>query len=89
MPLFTPDEMKKLDEQSNENMLVFYEKEMRLVSEGLSPSSFLTKPLIKRFVELGILERSWKLDEQREEYRRVTLSQKGKEWYNLHSASLP
>jgi len=82
--MFTKEEMKKLEKQSIENMLVYYEEEMRLVvSEDLSPSSFLTKPLIRRLTDSGILERKWG-----RKNCKVTLSKKGREWYNIHSEHL-
>ena len=80
-PRFTQKELKRLDRQSTENMLLFYEEELRRVAKGERLSSFMSKPLIKRFIDLGILERVW--DKKR---RRIILSQKGREWYNLHTS---
>jgi len=82
--MFTQDELSQLDKRSIENMLIFYEEEMRHVAGGEGPSTFLTKPLIKRFVALGLLERNWG-----NQNRKVTLSQKGRDWYNRHAARLP
>jgi len=79
-PRFSPEELKRLDQQSAKNMLLFYEKEIRRIARGTLPSSFLSTPLIKRFIAMGILERVW--DKKR---RRVILSHKGREWYHLHS----
>jgi hypothetical protein len=81
VPRFTSKELKRLDQQSTENMLCFYEEELRRAANGEQLTSFIGKPLIKRFIDLGILERVW--DKKR---RRIILSQKGREWYNLHSS---
>jgi len=83
MPRFTKDELHFLEEQSIANMLFFYEEEMRRIAEGERPSSFLTKPLIRRFTDSGILERNWG-----RKNCKVTLSKKGREWYNIHSEHL-
>ncbi len=80
-PRFTQKELKRLDQQSTENMLCFYEEELRRAAKGERLTSFIGKPLIKRFIALGILERVW--DKKR---RRIILSQKGRELYNLHSS---
>ncbi len=84
VPRFTKEEMKKLEKQSIENMLIFYEEEIRSIAEGSSPSKFLTRPLIKRLTAVGILERNWG-----RKACKTTLSKKGREWYELHSTRLP
>jgi len=81
VPRFTSKELKRLDRQSTENMLRFYEEELRRVAKGERLSSFMSKSLVKRLIALGILERVW--DKKR---RRIILSQKRREWYNLHSS---
>ena len=81
VPRFTQKELKRLDRQSTENMLRFYEEELRRVAKGERLSSFMSKSLVKRLIALGILERVW--DKKR---RRIILSQKGRERYNLHSS---
>ena len=75
---FTKAELMRLDSQSTENMLDFYEQEMRRIAEGENPSSLLTRPLINKFVRLGLLEHT--MDGKN---RSRTLSRKGREWYGL------
>lgn len=75
---FTPVQLVLLDRRSTENMLEFYEEEMRRVAEGENPLSFMTRPLIKRFVDLGIFELATVNSK-----RKIILSQKGRERYNL------
>jgi len=53
---FTKEELRILDDKSTENMLIYYEKEMRLINEGATASELITRPLIHRFVEIGFLE---------------------------------
>ncbi len=81
VPRFTQKELKRLDRQSTENMLCFYEEELRRVAKGERLSSFVSKSLVKRFIDLGILERSWE-----KKRWRIILSQKGRELYSLHSS---
>lgn len=76
--MFTQEELRVLEEQSDENMLFFYEDEMRHTLREGSPSSFLSKSLIDRFIEVGILERRW----GRKTWK-LMLSRKGRMWYGL------
>ena len=78
LPRFTKDELHLLETQSIENMLDYYEKEMRRIAGGENPSTLLSKPMIKRFITLGILERDYG-----KRKCRITLSQKGRERYGL------
>ena len=78
LPRFTQDEMNLLETQSIENMLDYYEEEMRRIAGGANPSSFLSKPLVKRFINLGILERDFGGRKCK-----VILSRKGRELYGL------
>ena len=78
MGRFTPDELRRLDNQSTENMLDFYEEEMRRIADGDNPSSLLSKPIINKFVKMGLLVHV--MDGKR---RRRTLSAGAREWYGL------
>lgn len=75
---FTKAELMRLDRQSTENMLVFYEEEMRSIADGENPSYLLSKPIINKFVKMGILVHS--MDGKK---RRRTLSRKAREFYGL------
>ena len=55
MVRFTPEEIQRFEEKSIENMLIYYEDEMRRVAEGESPTIHLTTPLIRRIIDMGIL----------------------------------
>ena len=75
---FTTEELRRFDEQSTENMLIFYADEMLLIDGGAIASKLLTRPLVNRFVESGILElghnnKGW----------RIMLSRKGRDFYGL------
>ena len=78
MPKFTQDEMNLLDKRSTDNMLVYYEEELRRIAGGERPASLLSRPLINRFLNLGVLDRDWGGRKWK-----VTLSQKGRERYGL------
>lgn len=78
LPLFTKDEMHLLETQSIENMLDYYEEELRRIAGGENPSSLLSKTMIKRFITLGILERDFG-----KRKCRITLSRKGRKRYGL------
>jgi len=78
MPQFTKDELLLLEEQSLENMLVFYEAEMKRIAEGERASSLLGGPMIRRLLELGLLERGWGGKNWR-----IMMSRKGRELYGL------
>ena len=78
MGKFTQDELRLLDQRSTENMLDFYETEMKRIVQGENPSSLLTKPIINKFVKLGILVHT--MDGKK---RRRTLSASAREWYDL------
>lgn len=75
---FTKAELKLLDQRSTDNMLAFYENEMKRIAQGDNPSSLLTKPIINKFVKLGLLVHS--MDGKK---RRRTLSASAREWYGL------
>jgi len=75
---FTQKELRFLDKKSTENMLTFYEEEMKRIAEGESPSHLLTKPLIDKFVKFGFLVHSTE-----GKRRGKTLSRKGREFYGL------
>ncbi len=70
--------MNLLDKRSTENMLVYYEEELRRIAGGERPASLLGRPLIRRLLKLGILERDWGGRKWK-----VTLSRKGRERYGL------
>ena len=78
MSRFTLEELRHFDEQSIENMLLYYADEMLLIDGGAIASKLLTRPLVNRFVKKGILEIgyhdiSW----------RIRLSRKGRDFYGL------
>lgn len=75
---FTLEELRDFDKQSTENMMVYYEKEMRLINEGKMASKLMTRPLINRFVESGILELG-----RQARGTRILLSRRAKEFYGL------
>ena len=77
MPRFTQEELNLLDKRSTENMLVYYEEELRRIAGGERPASLLGRPLIQRLMKLGILERDWGKG------KKLTLSRKGRERYGL------
>jgi len=78
MPRFTQYEMRRLEEQSNENMLIFYEEEMIMIANGAKASNFIAKPLISRLVKRGFLVRG-----KEKGKRKIKLSRKGRERYGL------
>ena len=78
LPRFTPKELQTFARQSDENMLSYYGEEMRNMSSGEGPSSFLSRSLITRFLDLGILERNWGKKKWK-----LTLTRKGRERYGL------
>ena len=78
MPKFTQDEINLLDKRSTDNMLIYYEEELRRIAGGERPASLLGRPLITRFINLGILDRDWGGKRWK-----VTLSRKGRERYGF------
>jgi len=78
VPRFTQNELSLLDKRSTDNMLVFYEEELRRIARGERPQPLLTNSLISRFLNLGILECDWGGKKWK-----VTLSRKGRELYGL------
>ena len=78
MGRFTQDELRHLEQRSTENMLGFYEKEMMRIADGENPSYLLSKPIINKFVKMGLLVHV--MDGKR---RRRTLSAGAREWYGL------
>ncbi len=75
---FTEEEKTILETQSTENMLAFYEPEMRLIAEGEGTSGLINKKMVKRFLESGILEHT-----KGHGGRRIKLSRKGRKLYGL------
>ncbi len=78
LPRFTPKELQRFEEQSIENMLIYYGEEMQNMARDDSPSSFLSRSLITRFLDLGILERNWG-----KKTCKLTLTRKGRDLYGL------
>jgi len=78
MPRFTPEELRAFERQNIENMIGFYAPEMKRIAGGEKPNNVIGKPLIKRFLKLGIL-----VENSQRGGRRTTLSAKGRELYNL------
>ncbi len=74
----TEEEKTRLDRKSMENMLIFYEPEMRLVAEGADVNGLVSKKMVKLFLKSGILERNG-----RDGRRRIKLSRKGRKLYGL------
>ena len=72
------EELREFDKQSTENMLIYYEEELRRVAMGESPKQFLPDPLILRLIAYGILGRDWG-----RKGRKITLTRKGREFYGL------
>ena len=75
---FTEKEKILLDRKSMENMILFYEPEMRLLGEGEDVSGLINKKMVKRFLKSGILEHN-----KRDGRRRINLSRKGRKLYGL------
>ncbi len=75
---FTEKEKTWLDRKSMENMLIFYEPEMKLVAEGADVNGLINQKMVKRFLKSGILERYWG-----DGRRRIKLSRKGRKLYGL------
>ena len=74
----TEEEKTRLDRKSMENMLIFYEPEMRLVAEGEDAKGLINKKMVKRFIKSEILEHSMGYGG-----RRIKLSRKGRKLYGL------
>ena len=48
------------EKASDENLILFYREEIKRIDEGENPTAVLSVRVTKRFLELGILERSWR-----------------------------
>ncbi len=78
VPQFTHEELQLLDEQSIENMLIFYEKEMLQIARGETASNIITRSIISRFINKGFL----KIGNYKGKMK-IILSRKGRERYGL------
>ena len=78
---FTEKENTLLDNKSMENMLIFYEPELRLIAEGGKANSLINKKMVKRFLKSGILERN--MGDRSDGRRRIKLSRKARKLYGL------
>ena len=74
----TEKEKTLLDNKSTENMILFYEPELRLIAKGENAKGLINKKMVKRFLKSGILERN--MGDGR---RRIKLSRKGRKLYGL------
>ncbi len=75
---FTEKEITLLDNRGMENMLIFYEPELRLIAEGENAKGLINKKMVKRFLKSGILEHN-----KRDGRRRIKLSRKARKLYGL------
>ena len=74
----TEKEKTLLDNKSTENMILFYEPELRLIAEGENAKGLINKKMVKRFLKSGILEHN-----RGDGRRRIKLSRKGRKLYGL------
>ncbi len=47
------------EKASDENLILFYREEIKRIDEGEKAKDLLSPRVIKRFLDLGILVRSW------------------------------
>jgi len=53
----TDDEL--FEKTSDDNLILFYSDEIKRIGEGENPTELLTPRVTKRFLEIGILVRTW------------------------------
>ena len=71
--------MERLEEISDENLVLFYRKELEMTDRGASTTPLIPRPVRRRLIRLGVLEHRKDLDRT----SGLALSPRGREMLDI------